>query len=250
MSETLFDAHLPYLEQAGWEPGTTWVPTVEQGAELNMRYQAELNTDYAQGFYFLDEDYDPNVTNVPQDPVAREKSVAENIVFLKMKADYNDRPLDRVITDMLTVIDMYGALQPDRYDASGATEREATSILDRVTGLAQSPTVGPEIIKLATRWAVIEHFMYHDLRGWTGESFEDMCSKAEEAGVLQDEFYSLLTTPVDQKAQALVSNNPSLDVVYANLAIIESKMLARAKETGLELTPLNAYSVYLNRFGH
>ena len=250
MSEKLFDAHLPNLEAARWEPGTAWVPTPEQDAELDLRYRAEIKTDYAHSFIFLDEEFDPNVPDPPQEPVAREKSIAENIVYLKMEADYYNRPLDRVITDTLTVIDMYGVLNPERDDASGATEREATGILDRVAQLDPEIAVDVEIVKLATRWAVIEHFMYHDLRGWTGVSYEDMRTKAEAAGVQSDEFDTLLTSPIDERARALITRNTSLDVALANQAIIESMMLARAKEVGLEPTPLNTYSVLLNRFGY
>lgn len=250
MSEKQFDSSLPHLEQAGWQPGTHWVPTIEQQGELELRTEAES---IADRIYELQQllgaqalDSLSPLSYPPQDPEEREKSIQENIIFAKQERDYNNRPFDQILTETLRWIDQFDSDSPTRIMAKQAMEREATALLRRKAEYPEESTIDPEVVKMSIQWAAIEHFMYHWPRSWAaGISYDDSFKLIADAGISEDELYKLLDTPLNPKAGKKGGNQ----VAYENQALIEKKLIDWATMNNIDISSVHASAALRHQLG-
>lgn len=248
MSEKIFDAHLPALEQAGWEPGAIWVPTIEQQSEIDIRLEAEQITNYAESLNDLLDD-DETTDWVPMGSEEREAEIQKNIEFLKSKADYMNRPLDVIVSEILAWLEAFMD-SPERWTTEGALEREAAAFLEKIADNDQGLSIDPILKALTIRWATIQHVMYHYERAWMEDvSYEQAVQAVERAGLSVEEFNNLLVDPLDSKAEVLIISDPGVDVISANMLALESQMIERAEEIGVNASPIHPYATFLYQFG-
>lgn len=226
MIEKEFDSHLPNLEQAGWEPGMPWAPTIEQQPELDISLEAEQMVDSEERVHFNLADGELGIPYTPQDPESRKKAIQENIKFLKSKEDYENRSPDAVLSDIVAWLDAFDDT-PERSTIDDILEREAAAFLKKLADHDHAPVLDSELEALAILWATIR-------RG---------------AVAATDEFDSLFVYPINDRALQLTIDDREVDIVSANLMVLESKMLDRVEETDLEPTPIHPYSIFLYKYG-
>lgn len=249
------------LRAKGWEPGMYWAAgSPEDQATLDVRYKAEAITDRAElycglvlgrrlkeGVALLDAT-DDDFEEVPQEPYDREKSIQETMVMLKAHEDYHNRPMQAIVRDSLTYIEM-AQNDGDKYSLRHSLGREAWYVLRRA-GEGDGHGVDSELVDMLTKWSSLELFSYHYWRDWDDMTVEDFKEIVTKAGIGEEEFEKLVKDPLTPEvAQELGSDAHYERVMAANEAALEKQMLQRAKEVNFEFGKVHGYGNYLTAWG-